>query len=143
MLHETNICWECENGPQFVTLQRCWRCLDLQCEHYIKDGVCIGNDWGKPQPEKRPRDCIYKEEKKVLWAWRDELNSSGICVSYSYRFDECCKELDRTDNDEWECRYCKKNVGKVPPPDSCAGCGGHSCDPDCPLHGKYCEQEII
>ena len=74
--------------------------------------------------------------KKVLRAWRDELNSMGVCVGYTYRLDECCQRLERTDDGEWACEHCGKRVGKVPLPNSCAGCGGHSVDPDCPLHGR-------
>lgn len=136
MLCDADICWKCEHYAESLTLYRCWRCRDFACEHYLTDGVCSVPVFGKSEP-KRPRECEDKEHTKVLRAWRDELNKSGICVSYSYRFDECCKELDWTESGDWICRYCHKNIGKVPPPDSCAGCGGHSVDPDCPLHGKY------
>jgi len=128
-LHDINICFKCEDGPQFVTLQRCWRCLDLLCEHNISDGACID------QGPSYYSECKSKEKKKVLWAWRDELNKSGVCVSYTYSFDECCKELNWTESGDWVCTHCKKNIGKIPPPDSCAGCAAHSVDPNCPIHG--------
>ena len=113
-------------------LRRCWRCLDLSCEHYIADNVCKDRHRGSGMMT----DCEYKEKKRVLRAWRNELNSVGICVSYTYRTDECCEHLERTDDGEWACEHCGKRVGKVPLPNSCAGCGGHSVDPDCPLHGR-------
>lgn len=126
MFDSPDICWKCEYNIPVVVLTRCTKCLILGCEHNRRDAVCITG----------LNHCADGEHTKVLRAWRDELNKSGTCVSYSYRFDECCKELDWTENGDWVCRYCEKNIGKVPPPDSCAGCGGHSIDPDCPLHGE-------
>lgn len=131
MLHDIEICWNCEDKAQSVTLYRCRRCLDLKCSHHMTNDVCSLYDAAPFVP-----NCASKEKKKVLSAWRNELNKSGICVNFNYRFDKCCEYLVRTDDEEWACYDCGKRVGKVPLPTSCAGCGGHSTDPDCPLHGK-------
>lgn len=141
MFDNIEICWGCEHyrindtAPMTVVLQRCSKCLILGCEHHRQNNECITN----------LKSCFEREKDKVLDVWSKEVIKTGICVYYSrysgVAFDKCCEYLDRTKNDEWTCRYCEKNIGKVPFPTSCAGCGGHSGDPDCPLHGEMVRRE--